>query len=270
VTTYLHFARRAIVGILASATIAGCGGGGGGGGNNSPPPPPNLNISTAVLADGVIGSAYNQTVAATGGTGTRTFSISAGALPAGLTLVAATGVVAGMPAGPVGAIDFTVNVVDSGTPQQDDSQALTITINSVAQGRNDSIATATALGNGTFAASISPSGHPNTVFAADEDYYAITTTSASTVTVNINANINDSPLDSVIEIVDDNGTQLSTCTAPQFNSPCEHDDDTLGVMLDSQLEIQVSGATTFYVHVVEFRGDARPDLLYDIVISGVN
>lgn len=257
-------------GILLLALVAGCGGGGdGGGGGNTPPPPPVLNISTAVLADGVVGSAYNQTIAASGGTGARTFSISAGALPAGLVLTAATGVIVGTPAGPAGAVDFTVNVVDSGTPQQDDAQALTITINATAQGRNDSIATATALGNGTFSASISPSGHPNTVFEPDEDYYAITTTATSTVTVDINANVNGSPLDSVIEIVDASGDQLTTCGAA-FNEACEHDDEDLGVLLDSLLTVQITGATTFYVHVVNFRGDARPDMLYDLVISGVN
>ena len=90
------------------------------------------------------------------------------------------------------------------------------------------------------------------------------------MTVDINAQVNGSPLDSVIEIVGANGVQLNTCVAPTFNSPCEHDDVSLGVELDSVLEIQVSGATTFFVHVVDFRGDARPDLLYDIVISGVN
>lgn len=253
--------------MLLLAIAAGCGGGSGG--NNNPPPPPTLNISTAVLADGVIGTAYNQTIAATGGTGARTFSVSSGTLPAGLTLTAATGVIAGTPAGPAGAVGFTVNVADSGAPQQNDTQALTITVNSVAQGRNNSIATATALGNGTFSASISPGGHPNTVFEPDEDFYAITTTASSTVTVDINANSNGSPLDPVIELVDANGTVLSSCGAA-FDEDCVQDDEELGVLLDPVLTAQVNGAITFFVHVVDFRGDARPDFLYDIVISGVN
>ncbi len=197
-------AMRAIAGILLAATItAGCSGSGNGngGGNNPPPPPPALTISGAALADGVVGVPYNQTIAATGGTGARTFSLSAGGLPDGLSLNAGNGVVSGTPLGPIDTADFTVAVTDSGTPQQGDLQALSITINAAVAGRNDSIADATPLGNGTFAASISPSGHPNTVFDADEDYYAITTTAASTVTVDINADVNGSPLDSVIEIV---------------------------------------------------------------------
>ncbi|MGH8251791.1 MAG: Ig domain-containing protein [Steroidobacteraceae bacterium] len=265
-TRRLQSAGIALAASLLIAIAAGCGGGGGG---NDPPPPPPLNISSSVLADGVIGIAYNQTIAATGGTGARTFSISAGALPAGLTLNATNGVVSGTPAGPIGAFDFTANVADSGTPQQDDAQTLTITINATAQGRNNSIATATPLGNGTFAASISPGGHPNTVFAPDEDFYAITTTASSMVTVDIDANFHGSPLDPVIAIVGANGDPLTTC-GPAFDEDCVQDDEEPGILLDPLLTAQVTGATTFYVHVVDFRGDARPDMLYDIVISGVN
>ena len=127
------------------------------------------------------------------------------------------------------------------------------------------------MGNGTFAASISPSGNPNTIVDPDEDYYRITTTAASDITVDINARANGSPLDSVIEIVNAGGIQLATCGAPAYLSPCEHDDeDTVSGLLDSILQIRVTTATTIYVHVVDFRGDARPDLKYDIVISGVN
>ena len=40
--------------------------------------------------------------------------------------------------------------------------------------------------------------------------------------------------------------------------------------LDSFLLVQVTGATTFYIHVVDWGSNARPDMLYDLVISGVN
>ncbi|MEX1993670.1 MAG: Ig domain-containing protein, partial [Steroidobacteraceae bacterium] len=234
-----------------------------------PPPPPVLIITTASLTGGTVGVAYSQTIAAIGGTGNRTFNISVGTLPAGVVLNAATGALSGTPTA-AGMSNFTVRVVDSGAPQQNDTQALSITINATAIGRNDSIANATPLGNGSFAASISPSGHPNTVFDPDEDYYRITTTAASTVTIDINAQINGSPLDSVIEIVGANGVRLNTCVAPAFNSACMHDDEQLGVTLDSFLQIRVAGPTTFHVHVVDWRFDGRPDQLYDIVISGVN
>jgi hypothetical protein len=268
VTTLRHRVRCFLGLFMASITLAACGGGGGGGGGGNPPP--DINITTTTLQSGVIGTAYSQTVSATGGTGVRTFTVTAGTLPAGLTLAAATGVISGTPTGPAATANFTVTVADSATPQQTDAQALSIAISATAVSRNDTIGTATALTNGSFDASISPSGHPNTVFNPDEDYYQITTTAASTVTVDIDGQEIGSTIDSVIEIVGANGVPLATCIAPGFSSPCIHDDEELGVSLDSFLQIQLTGATTFFVHVVDWRGDARPDLLYRIEISGIN
>jgi hypothetical protein len=91
---------------------------------NQPPP---LNITTSSLPAGSIGQAYNQTVAATGGTGARTWSISAGTVPAGLNLDATTGVISGTPILPAGTSNFTVRVQD--TAGQSDTQDLSIVIN---------------------------------------------------------------------------------------------------------------------------------------------
>jgi hypothetical protein len=260
---------RTLIVALASAAFAACGGGGGGGGGNQPPTPPAINITTAMLIDGTVGVPFNQTITANGGTGARSFSLSAGALPAGITLNAGSGVLAGTPAGPAGTADFTVMVEDSATPQQQDTQALSITINTAASGRNDTIADATPVGDGTFSASISPSGHPNSDFAPDEDYYQVTTTEASTVTVDINAQVNGSSVDTVIEIVDAAGSVLNLC-GTSFDAPCVSDDEVLGEDLDSFLQLRVTDATTFYIHVVDWGSNARPDKLYDLVISGVN
>jgi len=90
---------------------------------NQPPP---LNITTSSLPAGSIGQAYNQTVAATGGTGARTWSISAGTLPLGLNLDETTGVISGTPILPAGTSNFTVRVAD--TAGQSDTQDLSITI----------------------------------------------------------------------------------------------------------------------------------------------
>jgi len=271
VTRPKHGALRALSAAALLVLLSACGGGGGGGGGG-PPPPPALNVTTTTLAAGTVGSAYNQTIAATGGTGGRNFVVSSGSLPSGLALAGATGVVSGTPGGPAATANFTVTVTDSGSPQQSDSQALSITINAAAVGRNDTIATATTIGNGSFAASISPSGHPNTVFNPDQDYYRIVTTAASTVTVDIDAQVNGSPLDPVIEIVNAAGVRLNTCALPAqmtFTSPCVHDDEVTGVQRDSWLQVQVGAGTTFFVRVLDWRGDARPDLTYTINISGV-
>ncbi len=261
--------RGFLLGGLAAA-LAACGGGGGGGNNNPPPPPPALNITTTSLANGVVGTAYSQTVAAAGGTGARTFSTSAGSLPAGLELNAANGVISGTPSGGPGTSNFTITVVDSAATPGSDSQALSIRINAAAASRNDSIADATPIGNGTHAASNSPAGDPNGTFDPDEDYYTVTTTADSTVTDDNNAQVNGSPDDTGIESVNASGTPLVRCVAPGFTSPCVSDDEQLGVDLDSFLQVRVNGATTFYIHVVDWGSNARPDMLYDLVISGVN
>ena len=63
----------------------------------TPTPTPPLSIITTSLPDGDVGIAYSQTIAASGGSGTYTWSLSAGSLPAGLSLNAATGVISGIP-----------------------------------------------------------------------------------------------------------------------------------------------------------------------------
>jgi len=57
---------------------------------------PVITLSPATLPGGRVGVAYNQTIAGSGGTAPYAFAITAGALPAGLTLTTA-GVVAGTP-----------------------------------------------------------------------------------------------------------------------------------------------------------------------------
>jgi hypothetical protein len=115
--------------VLLASLLAACGGGGGGGSSGTvvPPPPATLTITTTTLGDGVNGQAYSQTVQATGGTGARTWSISAGSLPTGLDINQSTGEISGTPTA-AGTFNFTVQVQDSGSPQQTDTQDLSILI----------------------------------------------------------------------------------------------------------------------------------------------
>ncbi len=89
-----------------------------------------LAVSTSSLPAGTVNTSYSQTLAATGGVSPYTWSISAGSLPAGLTLTGSTGVISGTPttAGP--AVNFTVKVTDSDSNTA--TASLSITINSAA------------------------------------------------------------------------------------------------------------------------------------------
>jgi hypothetical protein len=257
-------------------------------------PPPPLTITTTALPDGSLVSSYDVTLQATGGTPPLAWS-QTGNFPPGLTLQT-NGKIIGTPT-MTGMFDFTVQVDDS-VSSPPDTQALSITILTAPPGRNDTIATATPLFNGTARASISPYTDPvnTTPVNPDVDVYEITATAGSIVEIRICArSLTDprctlttpSPLDSVIEIVDVNDVRQTTCrnegtddgvtglvdtTPTLFDDTCLNDDITLGVVQDSKLEFQVpgSGTVTFFIRVLGFRGDARPDLLYDIIISGAN
>ncbi len=86
-----------------------------------------LVITTASpLPTGTIGVAYAKTLAATGGSGQYTWSVSAGALPAGLTLNAATGAISGQPT-TAGSPSFTIEVTDSN--QAATTKPFTVTVN---------------------------------------------------------------------------------------------------------------------------------------------
>ena len=89
-----------------------------------------LKVTTTSLPGGSIGTAYSQTLAATGGITPYTWAVTVGSLPAGLSLNAATGVISGTPSGTfVGPVNFTVTVTDSESPTpQAASAALSITI----------------------------------------------------------------------------------------------------------------------------------------------
>lgn len=75
-----------------------------------------LALTTTTLATGTVGSAYTAQSAATGGSAPYTWTITKGALPAGLTLDPATGTISGTPTAK-GTAHFTLQLTDSGTPK---------------------------------------------------------------------------------------------------------------------------------------------------------
>ena len=93
-----------------------------------------IDIDPATLPDGVAALPYNQTLSATGGTAPYTFAVTAGALPAGLTLNGTSGAITGTPTalasatftitatdalGFTGTRDYTLEVIERPDPTQD-------------------------------------------------------------------------------------------------------------------------------------------------------
>jgi hypothetical protein len=202
-------------------------------------------------------------------------------LPAGLTLDPATGEISGTPTAEE-TQTFTVQVTDTGPPVQTANRTLTLRISN-SLGRNDSIATATPISNGRYHASLSPAADPlDGPLNPDNDYYQLTANPGDVVTVETFAQrlATPSPTDTVIEILDASGERLGTCRISYggyyypFNQPCLNDDLETGTRLDSKLEFQAPGTSgdpvTFYVHVLDWSGSARPDFLYDLEIAGAH
>ena len=86
--------------------------------NIAAPPPLKVTFPAGPAANGTVGTAYTNSFTATGGIAPYTYAITAGALPAGLTLNNATGAITGTPTTPVSgpAAALTVTVTDSATP----------------------------------------------------------------------------------------------------------------------------------------------------------
>lgn len=226
---------------------------------------------------------FNGRVVALGGVPPYHFALGAGSsLPPGLSSVdPSSGFISGTPTA-LGSFFLTVNATDSSSPPLNASASFLITVANPL-GRNDTPATATPIGNGVIMASISPYvDPPNGVpLPGDNDYYKVASLGGATVHLETQAQrlyVNN-PLDTVLEVVDAGGIRFNTCRQPgdtsaNFVSPCMNDDiSTSPVVRDSALDFQVPGATnaptTFYVHVLDWRGDARPDMNYSLQVSGV-
>jgi hypothetical protein len=86
-----------------------------------------LVVTTTALPPATVGTAYDQTLVASGGTEPYTWALQTGELPQGLTLSAA-GRLFGTPTA-AGNFTFTVEVTDSETPAQTASRQLTLLVN---------------------------------------------------------------------------------------------------------------------------------------------
>jgi hypothetical protein len=242
--------------------------------------PTPLSVFGNLLSPAPANVLYHSQIPISGGTPPYSFSISSGVLPPGITLDSTTGSIDGTPT-QIGTFNFTATGIDSSQPPQ------TANANDFIQvrkglGRNDSIATATPLGNSAnvntpIVLSISPYLDPINASTPnpDTDYYRLAASAGSIVHVETFAqrSFGANTLDSVIELLDQNGTRMQTCGAPAYDSVCLNDDID-ATTRDSALDLKVPGTAgtqaTFYAHVFDWRGDARPDMQYYLNISGVS
>ena len=88
-------------------------------------PPVLLGLPKTTLRNGVMGAAYSDTLVVTNATGTPTWSLSSGSLPAGLSLDAATGIISGIPE-QTGNFEIVAHV-DDGNQQGQRRYVFTIT-----------------------------------------------------------------------------------------------------------------------------------------------
>ena len=84
-------------------------------------------ITTTSLPDAVVGTAYATTLAISGGTAPYSCTLTAGTLPAGLSLSSA-GVISGTPAASATTQTFTVQATDSSSSPQSATGSLTLTV----------------------------------------------------------------------------------------------------------------------------------------------
>lgn len=85
-------------------------------------------ISTTSLPNGQVGTAYSAALAARGGTKPYSWSLTNGALPAGLSFSSTTGAIAGTPTIAIAGVPLTFGVTDSSSPVLSATANLTLTI----------------------------------------------------------------------------------------------------------------------------------------------
>jgi hypothetical protein len=254
-----------------------------------------LNVYTALpvpgsltLPTGAVNKPYSAQLYAYEGMLPYTWSLQSGQLPPGLTL-APSGAITGTPQS-AASYTFTAAVTDSATPPQMGARYYAIPILNAFKGRNDSIATATPLPNGFANATFSPYADPadSTTSAPDSDFYSVSAAAGDKVRASVYSN---NGVDPVVEILDANGQRYKTCrdvgddapsltfivkdpTPDAFDDDCLNDDIDPTVNRNAMLEFMVPGAAgtnvTYFVHVFDASGNARPDMSYTLSVFKIS
>ena len=238
-----------------------------------------------LLPAGSVGKFYYGYMSSVSGTAPVTWKLLSGVPPPGLSFTFnSTPYFYGYPS-TAGVYSMVLEATDSSTPAKVLDVPITIPVYDKLP-RNDTPATATNYNQTGFQHySISPFADPPDVANPDQDYIHVRGFAGETLMVQ--AAQWTSAIDPVMEIVDANGQRFSTCRNPgddvpdengkvdltpyAFDDSCMNDDATPGQTLGSQLYFRVPGASgtqvDFYVHIVDYRGDARPDMIYSFELE---
>ncbi len=214
-----------------------------------------LSFLTTRLPDAQHSKAYDYTLEGSGGLQPYSWSVASGSLPSGLTL-SSTGRISGTPPAVTEdtTVSFSVQLSDYAYRANTLAQPFSIQVRANSLGRNDTCDTATPISNGIIRASISPYG--------DIDVYSFHGTTGKSVSVEIYAQRLSvrSYLDSFLEILNSN------CERITYN-----DDISAGINVDSLISNYLLPYTgTYYIRVSDLRGDGRPDLIYELHLSGAD
>jgi Putative Ig domain len=257
-----------------------------------------LQITTQSLPPSADNKDYYFLLATSGGAGALTWSVTNGALPAGLSLDPSSGLISGTVSGVTSG--FTVQVSDSASPPNIDLQNLSIAVSSL--GRNDQVCLspgvpgsdiATPISNGTLRASISPYG--------DVDTYSFTLTQTATnlsietfaqrLDIGTNLISRTDHLDTVLELLDSGCNTLGlnddevVSTSPSVTglqdskivvgpapfppSPVCTGQNSFGAPCADKTPPTSLSAGTYYIRIRDYRGDGRPEQVYDLTVSGI-
>ena len=116
-----------------------------------------LSITTSSLPAGAVGTAYSQTLLASGGIPPYTWRIASGSLPAGLSLNSSTGVISGTPTLAVSST-FVVEVEDSESTPEVAQASFTLGVPGLGVSLNTSSVTIPFGSSGTLAITLTPEG----------------------------------------------------------------------------------------------------------------
>ncbi len=261
-------------------------------------------VATSRLPDTSVGGVYNFGLAASGGAPPYSgwILVNGTTLPIGLGLDATTGRITGASA-TAATTNFTVQVTDSAATPQNGQRGLSIRVAAAGTlGRNDvctagTTAGTTSISNGTLRASISPFG--------DVDVYNFTVGANAQVSIETfaerlvipPATTQTSFLDTVMQLADsscnvialNDDLSIPTLMNPliphitdskivvaadpnRFPVPCANQSDPnyptcLG--FDKAPPTSLT-AGTYFIIVRDFRGDGRPDFIYELTLTGAN